>query len=425
MSSRTPILVVCFVFPPCKGIGGRRWAKFAKGLATVGRSVHVVHAACAQDHKGSLWTADVQHPNIITHPLPQRYPTVLFKRPLVNLYEKLTYRFWSRVLPLITKGNWLDRSALWREQLVTTCDELIRRHGIRHVIVSGAPFHLLVHALELKRKNPGLVLIGDLRDPWTWVDAYGLGGLSDGRAAEEKAMERNVMATYDHVLAPDRGMIDHLLATYGSRGARFSHIPHPVDPDDLEPLEVLPRDQCFRIVYAGSLYSTGDFNAYLTEVLASFHALRERSAEVAERTRFDLFVLGEDIGAFAERVEKAGFGRHIHFHAPVPPRQLYAEIRRADLVMVYTPDNKKDILTTKFAELFLLGTPLLVVGSAGRVVEAVVEAGAGDAVRLDELSRELPAFVLRERKMKKPSGPGPQAVLLGSVCDSLEALLAD
>ena len=67
-----PVLLVSYTFPPYKGIGGRRWAKFAKALARRGHPVHVIHSAGADSLKGSLWSADVEHPNIITHPLPQR-----------------------------------------------------------------------------------------------------------------------------------------------------------------------------------------------------------------------------------------------------------------------------------------------------------------------------------------------------------------
>jgi hypothetical protein len=82
MAPGEPILIICHGFPPVPGIGGRRWAKFAKELARRGHPVHVIRSTGPEHGPISLWAPDVQHPNIIAHPLPQRYPTVLMKQPL-------------------------------------------------------------------------------------------------------------------------------------------------------------------------------------------------------------------------------------------------------------------------------------------------------------------------------------------------------
>ena len=69
-----PILIICHSFPPNSGIGGRRWAKFAKELAHRGYTVHVIRNSTTARVRTSLWTNDVKNPNIIAHPLPDRYP---------------------------------------------------------------------------------------------------------------------------------------------------------------------------------------------------------------------------------------------------------------------------------------------------------------------------------------------------------------
>ena len=81
-----PILIISHTFPPYKGIGGRRWAKFAKELARRGHPVHVVHSAGSEDLMGSLWTDDADRPGITAHPLPQRYPTASLY-PAVESYR--------------------------------------------------------------------------------------------------------------------------------------------------------------------------------------------------------------------------------------------------------------------------------------------------------------------------------------------------
>lgn len=64
-------LIINHTFLPCRGVGGRRLAKFTKELARR-CIVHVVHNTSNDDLKGSVWTDDIAHPITRKHPLPQR-----------------------------------------------------------------------------------------------------------------------------------------------------------------------------------------------------------------------------------------------------------------------------------------------------------------------------------------------------------------
>lgn len=423
MAEPAPVLIICSTFPPCRGIGGRRWAKYAKALAARGHAVHVVHAACTKDQEGSLWTADVQHERIHAHPLPPHYPAVLAKRPLTTVPEKLAYRFWRFLLPRLVNGNWLDRSVRWKEPMLAACDTVIRTHGIRHVIASGAPFHLLAHALELRTRFPDLRLVADLRDPWTWGDTYGMKHLAPGRMAHERAMEQAVVAGYDRVIAPAQGILDHLAQAYGAHAHKLALLPHPVDPDDLVSGPALPRDRHFRLIYAGSLYATALFRSYLDQVIAAFHHVRRIDPPAFDRARFDLYVLGEDVRPFNDTIEQAGLADKIRFHPPLPAKALYAELQRADVVLVFLPPEKKDILTTKFNELFLLRVPVLHVGLPGVVSRTITDGGHGSSIGPDAVATALPAVIRGERPVRVTSTAGTDELLLAPLCDRLEALL--
>ena len=84
MSQYGPILLICHGFPPVRGIGGRRWAKFAKELARRGYTVHVIRSAGSKGRMDSLWSEDTRHEGIVHHPLPHAYPAVMTKRPLFD-----------------------------------------------------------------------------------------------------------------------------------------------------------------------------------------------------------------------------------------------------------------------------------------------------------------------------------------------------
>ncbi|MBL8000651.1 MAG: glycosyltransferase [Flavobacteriales bacterium] len=423
MAERPPILLICATFPPCKGIGGRRWAKYAKALAARGHTVHVVHAACGPDQLGSLWTSDVEHPRIVRHALPPRYPAVLAKRPLRTLGEKLAYRFWRAVLPRLVKGNWLDRAVRWRGTLVPACARLIEQHGIRHVIASGAPFHLLAHALTLKERFPGLRLTADLRDPWTWGDTYGIQRLPADRLAHERALERRVVLGADLVIAPGEAMTSHLRKAYPEAAQRIALVPHPVDPDDLRIDAPLPKDGLFRMLYAGGLYDTGRFRAQLDRVIAVFKRLRTEDPACAARCRYDVYVLGDDAAPWNQRIAEAGLADLIRFHPPLPSRALHAEVQRADVVLLMPPPEKKEFISTKFSELFHLRAPLLYIGEHGALAKAITTGGHGLCIGSDELEPVLLAVLRGERVVRSTATGDSDANLLAPSCEQLCALL--
>ncbi len=391
-----PILLISHTFPPYRGIGGRRWAKFAKALARLGHPVHVIHSAGSEQLKGSLWTGDISEPGIIAHPLPQRYPTVLFKRPLVRLSEKVMYRVWKSVLATVTKGNWLDKSILWRGQLLREAGSLIEQHGIRWVIITGAPFRLFHFGVELKRKH-GIKLLCDLRDPWTWHDGYGHGSLSAVDQAHERALEREMMENADHVTSPHPSVVDHLRPAYPALAAKCSVLGHAIDPDELgEPLP--PRnDGEVRLIYAGSLYGAQEAEAYFEQLMRAFEHVRDQRPDRWLHVRLDLYITGHGTDAYEEKLKSRGLDGHIRMHKPLPAREVFKRIAEADAVLIFIPSFNKDLLGTKFTEIFYLRRPVIHVGEPGAVSEAILSRKLGVSIPVDRLEEELPAILCGQR----------------------------
>lgn len=393
-----PILLISHTFPPYKGIGGRRWAKFAKALARMGHPVHVIHSAGGEDLKGSLWTADINEPGITVHPLPQRYPTVLFKRPLVRFSEKVKYRIWKVLLPMTTKGNWLDKSILWRGQLLREAGALIERYGIRWVLVTGAPFRLFHFGVELKREH-GIKLLCDLRDPWTWHDGYGHGSLSAADQAHERSFEREMMEHTDRVTSPHPSVIDHLRKNYPEQAVKCSVLGHAIDPDELgQPLP--PRnDGEMRLIYAGSLYGAHEAEAYFDQLMRSFEKVRDARPDRWPHVRLDLYITGHGTDAYRTKLKARGLDGHILMQAPIPAREVFKRIAQADGVLIFIPGFNKDLLGTKFTEIFYLRRPVIHVGEPGAVSEAILSRKLGVSIPVDRLVEELPAILCGERRI--------------------------
>ncbi|MBP8822533.1 MAG: glycosyltransferase [Flavobacteriales bacterium] len=419
MQPGEPVLLVCHAFPPVAGIGGRRWAKFAKELARRGHTVHVVRCGTRPGRPASLWSEDADTPGIVHHVLPARYPAVLTQVEVASLADKLRYHAWMKVLPWLCKGNWYDPTIFWRKQLRRKAKELVHRHGIRQVIATGAPFRLMAYAAELKLDLPHLHLVVDLRDEWTWKDHYGLASIGAGRRQREMAMEARVMQLADQVTTPHARIVEHLQRTYPGDPAKYKVLPHAVDPADFDAATFPAEDGIFRMVYAGSLYGAGEADVYFEQLLGAFEALRTNRPGAFACCRLDLYITGHDVGAYRTKVAARGLAEQVRFHPPVPPKEVFRLIKASNVVILYIPQVNKDILGTKFQEIFYAGTPILHVGEPGVVSRTIREKRMGDTVRVEELVQELPRILSGERQVRCDRHADHSAYLLPSVTDKL------
>ncbi len=415
---RPPILIVCYGFPPYRGIGGRRWAKFAKALAQRGRTVHVIACAPATDEAGSLWSRDVQRPNIVVHHLPRHYPRSLYRRPLTTLGDKLAYRFWNTVLPWFTTGNHFDKSVFWRKPLLATATRLIDAHAIRHVIVSGAPFRNIHHLAVLKMLRP-IRAIAEVRDPWTWEAGYGWKLLNDRQRAQEKAIEAAALSAADLVLAPSENFISHLQAAYPDLRERMVHLPHAVDPEDLPPRRATAGHATgLRLIMAGSFYDRPHSRAFLAVLARSVVAI-ERGA-TARKVRVDIHATVAPPAEFVEAVRAEGAEQLVRFLPAVPSAELYARLQQADLALGFHPPERRDLVATKFSEYLLLGVPVLFVSEPGKASQFIEARQGGLCVPLERLPQTLEQLAAGNVHVPRPDPERAREFLLDALCDRLE-----
>jgi glycosyltransferase involved in cell wall biosynthesis len=408
------ILIICHTFPPAPGVGGRRWAKFAKEFARRGHTVHVICAQAPRSGVISAWARDVEHNKIIRYPLRRLYPGVVTRLPLTRLWDKLEYRFWLRTLPLLSIGNPLDTAIFWRSQLLGLATRIIQEHSIGHVIVSGAPFRLLVHALTLKEKFPDLRLVGDLRDPWTWGHLYGLPNLAAARMASEKAMERKVVNGMDLLITPGEGILDHLRNTYPEHKKAMLHVPHALDPDDMPPTVGLRNSPPRKLIYAGTWYGNSEADAYVAALIKAL-----QSSTVRDVVTLDLYITANDTRKAEATVAAAGLSNHIRFHGALSNSLIMQRIAAADAALVFTPNDIKDAISTKFNELFHLRIPVIHVGSRGRVQAHLETHALGLSIPLDDLPVTLPKILSGEQPLQINGHYDTSPVTLPQITDML------
>lgn len=417
-----PILLACYTFPPAPGIGGRRWAKYAKGLAELGHTVHVIHAEAVPGAVLSPWWDDVQHERIHRHAIPRHYPRIAMRWDRSSLWNDLRYRTWMKVLPAFTRGNHVDLAIFWRRPFLRKAEELIARFGIRHVIASGAPFSLLAHAAELKQQDPQLHYTADLRDPWTWGHLYDIPRLSPRRMAQEKALEAFVVEVADAIVAPSPDMIDHLRSTYVTHSHKFHVLPHAVDPDDapssIGPRRTPPR----RLIHAGTWRPNPDGIAYIREVINAFKTVSAELGPDQAKPVFDIYARPHETTGAEQEVRKAGMQEQIRFHGLVTVRQAGQELADADASLVFVTTETRDFLSTRFSELFHQRIPVIHVGSPGRLSAFIEQNGLGTTMEVHQVATELPRILRGERLLKIDPDFDTRPVLLSVLTRQLVSL---
>ncbi len=367
-------IIACFDFPPNSGIGGRRWAKFAKALAALGHYVYVIKADAVKGDQPSGWMDELNHANIAIHSLPRIYPREISHGPR-NSWEKLKYRFNIRRLRRKEKGTVYDVAIGWEKYFSQKANELIEKHKITAILATGAPFNLLYYAAQLKQKHTQLRLLVDYRDPWLNAANYGMRELSPQQRATEVAKQDFIFKYANVVTCPNAFLLEEIRNSASTPPkARFEVLAHSYDEDDvnayLKPQSTEVTKTPLTLVYGGSLY-LGLENEF--SLLQKSVKLYNHSASQPVQLRI--------FTPHAQYKKKfADLGNHLHF-SQVIGKGIFDEINRAAAVLIFLADHNKDYLTTKFFEFLPFRKPLMYFGPDGHVAQFIESNRLGSIIR--------------------------------------------
>lgn len=350
------IILINYDFPPNDGIGGRRWAKLAKGLAMSGHDVVVVKAEPLPGGANSPWTADVEHPNISVVELPRAYPMVM-QRPVRSLLDRLNYRVARYRLEKTAKGTIYDISLGWTQSLWKTLDQLCQGEDVDWIMATGAPWNMLFDTAQWKKRYGRTKLLVDFRDPWINARNYGMAQLSGSRLQWEKHKQMEVLCAADVVTTPYPYLTQALRDFAPKSPAKFQVLSHFYDRLDLPMPQPNVHSDTLNIVYAGEMYVECDTQlGWLQRHLVQ---LRTEQPEWFQRVRFDFY-------SPTNRSDRFAGLENVHFHAPVG-KNIFGILQKADGLMLLLTESKKDDLTTKFFEYLPISKPLIAMGASGEV----------------------------------------------------------
>jgi len=402
------ILLVSYVFPPYYGIGGRRWAKHAKGLTKLGYTVHVI---CADNpfEKESLWFSQIKNNSkIIIHTVQSHYPSILLKSNL-SFFQKLKYKFWQSFLPLKTKGNPYDRALFWNESMLRMANELIQQFKIEKLICSGGPFSPMYHVTKLKNDFPALFILNDLRDPWTWAPNWGYGNLNEERMKVELHMEAEMVKLSDKVSVPTEGLLNELCKRYPTNKDKFMVIPHVFDEDEISITSKKSNNEV-RLIYYGSIYEG------IEPVFEQFFEFLKNNPSI----KLDVY---SDAIAKISSLQKYYSLSNVSLNLALNPKELFEKVNNSDYVLMINPDYNKDNISTKFYEIIYTKTPIVLISNDGLGPAFIKDNHLGWHLKHEKLEEELNEWLKNRNNFKYNAEYDLSFYALNSVCKIISAIL--
>lgn len=391
---RNKVMIIAYYWPPSGGSGVQRWLKFVKYLPSFGWQPFVFTPENPSfELRDDTLLRDVPPGAEVIHfPIWEPY----------NLFRKLAGKNAPRQTDMVTTGRrsffqslttWIrgnlfipDARKFWVKPSVAILTDILKSNGIRTIITTGPPHSLHLIGLRLKKNNPSLRWIVDLRDPWSEWDFLDTLSLSGWARKKHQALEREVLQRADHVItiAPY-----HVNRFEKLGGRKVELITNGFDEDDFKGIERL-RTSRFTIRHIGMVDELRDPRPFMMAIKS---LLAENPSWIGKAT---VEFIGSVNTAFQTFVAAdPTLSQVTRFRQPMPHAELvklYGETDVQLLVLAHTalaPGN----LPGKFFEYLASGNFIFGIGpSSGDAADILRMTGAGrmiDREDKEEIKRSL------------------------------------
>lgn len=385
--SNKKVLVITYYWPPSGGSGVQRWLKFVKYLVRAGWEPYVFtpeNPSFTIEDK-SLQKDVPDSVEVIRFPIWEPYQ-LFFK--LSSLLGKKSPQqadfistgkktFFQTVSSWI-RGNFFipDARVFWVKPSVEYLIDFIQRNQIEKIITTGPPHSIHLIGLRLKKLNPALQWIADLRDPWSEWDLLDTLSLTSLARKRHASLERKVLTTADRVITIAPYHVHRLEVL---SGRKVDLITNGFDEDDFAGIQHHRTDK-LTIRHVGIVDELRDPKP----VMMAIKELCTLDSDFASHVLIEF--IGKVNSSFKNFVkDDEQLSNITKFTDQVPHEQLLKMYGTTDLqllVLAHTaiaPGN----LPGKFFEYLASGKPILGIGPA-----------KGDAA---EILQQTNAGVIRER----------------------------
>ncbi|MCE3230041.1 MAG: glycosyl transferase family 1 [Bacteroidetes bacterium] len=378
------ILLISYTFPPKSGIGGRRWAKFAKYLAKDGHEIYVICARPRGAEK-SQWMSDVQSPNIHVFERDARFPEVL-EFGGNSFAAKLKYRMWTWFLKIYSSGRLYDRAVFWEKDLIAYSEHLIKLHDITNVICTIPPYRLAYITAKLKSRNPKINFVLDFRDPWTNNETFHeFKHLSKKRRAAELEMEKFSIQQADLVVSTTNQMTAWAKEKT-TQPEKCITISNGYDEDDVFQTESSGSNGSKKLVlFAGNLY--GEIEYVFIPFLNVISEMEKKDPSFSSRIHFEFYGnITSNIKSLCEKYKL----NTVSLHGFIPIDEIRQKYKSANAFMMYSVADHAFAFNTKFFEYASYRKPILHFSNDGEVSRFIETHGIGTGLSPENTSEILP-----------------------------------
>jgi glycosyltransferase involved in cell wall biosynthesis len=362
------VLIVAYYWPPSGGSGVQRWLKFVKYLPQHGWKPYVFTpenpSVAIKDE--SLLKDVPAEAEIIKFPIWEPYE--MFGK-LAKIFSgsksasvqsdfvvsKSTSLF--STISIWARGNLFipDPRKFWVNPSVRFLKAYLEKNQIETIVTTGPPHSMHLIGYKLKKKNPSLRWIVDMRDPWSewgFLDSIQAGKLAK---AKHRRLEKKILTTADEVIT-----ITPFYVRQFERlsGRKVNLITNGFDEDDFMDFKLV-RDNKFLIRHIGIVNEKCDPRPFMKALLD----LCSEHPEVKEKIGVEF--VGQVNPVFKEFVASNELLRSITtFTGNVPHKELM-DIYRTSALLVLILTGYKDAegyMPGKLFEYMATGLSILGVG---------------------------------------------------------------
>jgi glycosyltransferase involved in cell wall biosynthesis len=341
------ILLISIYYPPIASIASNRIESFAKYLDKEKYNVFV-HTIVAQ----SEYDLDSVEVHRVKNDV--FFKSLLFTKRTNKLlhYSKVIYNKFVNYFFENEYRGWIDAS-------LKTLPDFIKEQNIDVMLSTFAPTAPHIVALELKKRNPSLKWIADMRDEMS----MGL-GLSDKIRKDYKELENNIFTYGDALTSVSKPIVDEFSSMCKNDKMLFREIRNGYD---FELEETLKNNDSFTITYTGNFYGERNPNNFLkalNNIVTNESTKKIKVQLVGVKTHFDIPPLLQQM---VEVIPSVAHEKAIEI------------MKQSDALLLIHPKNgRKGIFTGKLFEYLATLTPIIaLVDEEDVAAKLIKDANAG------------------------------------------------
>lgn len=355
------LLLIASVFPPNPGIGGRRWAKFAKVLSADGYEIHVLKPKKIIGET-SLWSRDVLQPSIYVHTFNLAFQklTDYTNRQFFNrIFRRLFYFFFKKSVYYFT-----DTSSLSIKEIKKTAISIIDQQEISTVVISANPNYYYVGYLLKKYYGDKINIILDYRDLWNDHSYYEIFFKRNKRQiAYSNKIENLALNHCDYLITVDRHMMNILEKRISNPEVKKKVIYNGFDKDDFKKFDLLHekkrKDGQIDLFFAGSIGE--DLTEVLKLFLNAFLDLEKLDPELFNRIKIEIYCNSNNSYIHQLRQEKRPANLILKENM-ITMDEYVTKLHNADYGLLFSSEEYSHSFFTKYYDYLYLHKRIVNVG---------------------------------------------------------------